>query len=75
MESNQKQLSTETAARLVNWDFAAATAATLVAPGPKMTRREIQAAVEDLRRLADEAVTHVHRITGLDAAEDRKSVV
>ena len=70
MESNQQQLSTETAARLVNWDFAAATAATLVAPGPKMTRREIQAAVEDLRRLADEAVTHVHRITGLDAAEN-----
>jgi len=41
-----------------------------VAPGPKMSRREIQAAVADLRRLADESVSHVHRITGLDAAED-----
>ncbi|GAA1347648.1 zinc-dependent metalloprotease [Arthrobacter koreensis] len=70
MESNQQHLSNSNAARLVNWDFAAATAATLVAPGPKMSRREIQAAVADLRRLADESVAHVHRITGLDAAED-----
>ena len=70
MESNQQHQSTSTAARLVNWDFAAATAATLVAPGPKMSRREIQAAVADLRRLADESVSHVHRITGLDAAEN-----
>ncbi|MCC3281692.1 MULTISPECIES: zinc-dependent metalloprotease [Arthrobacter] len=70
MESNQQHLSAATASRLVNWDFAAATAAALVAPGPKMSRREIQAAVTDLRRLADESVTHVHRITGLDAAED-----
>ncbi|WP_433122641.1 zinc-dependent metalloprotease [Arthrobacter koreensis] len=70
MESNQQHLSNSNAARLVNWDFAAATAATLVAPGPKMSRREIQAAVADLRRLADESVSHVHRITGLDAAED-----
>ncbi|MFC7859168.1 zinc-dependent metalloprotease [Arthrobacter koreensis] len=70
MESNQQHLSNSNAARLVNWDFAAATAATLVAPGPKMNRREIQAAVADLRRLADESVSHVHRITGLDAAED-----
>ncbi|MEB7503071.1 zinc-dependent metalloprotease [Arthrobacter koreensis] len=70
MESNQQHLSTSTAAQLVNWDFAAATAATLVPPGPKMSRREIQAAVADLRRLADESVSHVHRITGLDAAEN-----
>ena len=70
MESNQQHQATSTAARLVNWDFAAATAATLVAPGPKMSRREIQAAVADLRRLADESVSHVHRITGLDAAEN-----
>lgn len=70
MESNQQHLSNSNAARLVNWDFAAATAATLAAPGPKMSRREIQAAVADLRRLADESVSHVHRITGLDAAED-----
>ncbi len=70
MESNQQHQSTSTAARLVNWDFAAATAATLVAPGPKLSRREIQAAVAELRRLADESVSHVHRITGLDAAEN-----
>ena len=70
MESNQQQLSHETAARLVNWDFAAATAATLVAPGPKMSRREIPDAGADRRRQADAAVAHVHRITGLDAAEN-----
>ena len=58
------------AADLVNWDLAAGTAATLVSPGPKMPAREIRAAVADLRARADEAVTHVHRITGLEAARD-----
>ena len=55
---------------LVNWDLAASTAAAMVAPGPKMTAREIRAAVADLRAAADESVAHVHRITGLEAARD-----
>ncbi|WP_146359566.1 zinc-dependent metalloprotease [Arthrobacter yangruifuii] len=55
---------------LVNWDLAASTAAAMVAPGPKMTAREIRAAVADLRAAADASVAHVHRITGLEAARD-----
>ena len=42
----------------------------MVAPGPKMSAREIRAAVADLRAAADESVVHVHRITGLEAARD-----
>ncbi|MCC3289474.1 zinc-dependent metalloprotease [Arthrobacter sp. zg-Y1110] len=55
---------------LVNWDLAASTAAAMVAPGPKMSAREIRDAVADLRAAADASVAHVHRITGLDAARD-----
>ena len=55
---------------LVNWDLAASTAAAMVAPGPKMSAREIRAAVADLRAAADASVAHVHRITGLEAARD-----
>ena len=55
---------------LVNWDLAASTAAAMVAPGPKMSAREIRDAVADLRAAADKSVEHVHRITGLDAARD-----
>lgn len=35
-----------------------------------MSAREIRQAVTNLHELADQAVTHVHRITGLDAARD-----
>ena len=55
---------------LVNWDLAASTAAAMVAPGPKMSAREIRDAVADLRAAADKSVEHVHRITGLVAARD-----
>ena len=69
MESNQASPSAA-APSLVNWDLAAGTAATMVPPGPKMTARQIRTAVQDLRRLADTSVGHVHRITGLEAARD-----
>lgn len=60
----------ETAPQLINWDLAAATAARLAPPGPQLSAAEAASAVASLRRLADEAVPHVHRITGLDAAEN-----
>ncbi|WP_341394623.1 zinc-dependent metalloprotease [Arthrobacter sp. G119Y2] len=69
MESYQRHPA-PAAPDLVNWDLAAGTAATLVSAGPKMSAREIRDAVTELRALADEAVTHVHRITGLEAARD-----
>ena len=69
MESNQASPSAA-APSLVNWDLAAGTAATMVPPGPKMTSRQIQAAVQELRRLAEKSVEHVHRITGLEAARN-----
>ena len=69
MESYQRHPA-PAAPDLVNWDLAAGTAATLVSAGPKMSAREIRNAVTELRALADEAVTHVHRITGLEAARD-----
>ncbi|UWX97216.1 zinc-dependent metalloprotease [Arthrobacter zhaoxinii] len=55
---------------LVNWDLAASTAGAMVAPGPKMSAREIRDAVAGLRAAADASVAHVHRITGLEAARD-----
>ncbi|MCC9144185.1 MULTISPECIES: zinc-dependent metalloprotease [unclassified Arthrobacter] len=55
---------------LVNWDLAASTAAAMVAPGPKMSAREIRTAVAELRAAAEASVAHVHRITGLEAARD-----
>ncbi|WP_138417218.1 zinc-dependent metalloprotease [Sinomonas gamaensis] len=60
----------ESAPQLVNWDLAAATAARLAPPGPQLEPWEAAEAVASLRRLADEAVPHVHRITGLAAAKD-----
>lgn len=56
--------------QLINWDVAAGTAARLVGPGPKLTARQIDAVVADLRTKADASVGHVHRITGLEAARD-----
>ncbi|MFF5792771.1 zinc-dependent metalloprotease [Paeniglutamicibacter sp. NPDC012692] len=56
--------------RLINWELAANTAATLVGAGPKLSGAEIAEVVADLRLKADAAVDHVHRITGLDAARD-----
>lgn len=56
--------------QLINWDVAGGTAERLVGPGPKLTARQIDAVVADLRAKADASVEHVHRITGLDAARD-----
>ncbi len=56
--------------RLINWDLAASTAAKLVGAGPVLTPAQIAEVVADLRAKADESVGHVHRITGLAAAED-----
>jgi coenzyme F420 biosynthesis associated uncharacterized protein len=58
------------ASQLINWDLAASTAARLAPPGPSLSPAEAREAVESLRRLADASVAHVHRITGLDVAED-----
>ena len=68
--STEKSPSPDKAPALVNWDLAASTAAAMVAPGPKMSAREIREAVADLRAAADASVAHVHRITGLEAARD-----
>ncbi|NKX52282.1 hydrolase, partial [Arthrobacter deserti] len=56
--------------RSINWELAATTAARLTPAGPKLSGRQIEAAVENLRHLADASVDHVHRITGLSAARD-----
>lgn len=56
--------------RLINWDLAATTAATLAGAGPSLTVSEIAEVVADLRAKADASVEHVHRITALAAAAD-----
>lgn len=56
--------------RLINWELAANTAATLVGAGPKLSSAQIAEVVADLRLKAEASVDHVHRITGLDAAKD-----
>lgn len=54
---------------IISWEAAAATAARLTPAGPKLSRAEARAAVESIRYHASASVDHVHRITGLDAAE------
>lgn len=56
--------------QLVNWEIAASTAASLTPAGPTMKPAEIARAVENIRRLADDSVAHVHAISRLDAARD-----
>ncbi len=56
--------------QLVNWDTAASTAASLTPAGPTMKPAEIARSVQNIRRLADESVAHVHAISRLDAARD-----
>ena len=71
MESNEPTVSsTPQRPQLVNWDFAAGSAARLAPAGPTMTPREIAAAVDNLRAQADASVAHVHAISRLDAARD-----
>ncbi|UKA77582.1 zinc-dependent metalloprotease [Arthrobacter sp. FW306-07-I] len=55
---------------LINWDLAASTAARLAPAGPVLDEKAIGEAVDSLRRLADASVSHVHDITGLEAARD-----
>ncbi|MFF0944690.1 zinc-dependent metalloprotease [Kocuria sp. CPCC 205300] len=55
---------------IVRWDLAAAAAARITPPGPKMSARAMQTAVASMRRHAEASVDHVHRITGLEAARD-----
>ena len=69
MESSAAETSAQ-APPIINWELAASTAARLAPPGPILTPAEIGAAVENLRRLADISVPHVHHITGLEAARD-----
>ncbi|GHD10866.1 zinc-dependent metalloprotease [Zhihengliuella salsuginis] len=57
-------------ARLIDFELAAKTAATLSTPGPKLTGAEVQAVVADLRVHAEASVAHVHQISGLEAARD-----
>lgn len=66
MESNQHR----DRPQLVDWDLAASTAARLTPAGPQLGAAEIAATVANLRELADVAVEHVHRITGLDSAQN-----
>jgi coenzyme F420 biosynthesis associated uncharacterized protein len=54
--------------KLVDWDFATATAIRLAPPGPRMELAEAMATVEDLRRTAEEAEQHVAAYTGLGSA-------
>ena len=55
---------------LINWELAARTAASLAPAGPLLGGREIAAAVDNLRLMADRSVPYVHEITRLDAARD-----
>lgn len=54
----------------VDWAFAARTARSLAAAGPRFTPREATREAEGLRAAAEAAVPHVHRLTGLEAARD-----
>jgi coenzyme F420 biosynthesis associated uncharacterized protein len=69
MESSASETSAQAQA-LINWELAASTAARLTPAGPTLGSADIGAAVENLRRLADSSVPHVHDITGLEAARD-----
>lgn len=55
---------------IIRWEAAAATAARLTPAGPKMSAAEVRGAVESIRYQATASVDHVHRITGLAAAEN-----
>jgi hypothetical protein len=50
--------------QLVDWRLAAATGTRLVPPGPKIALADAVATVEDLRRTAARADTHVAEVTG-----------
>jgi coenzyme F420 biosynthesis associated uncharacterized protein len=54
---------------MVDWDLAVSTGTRLARPGPDVSRAEARAAVEDLRRFADEAREHVGGYTLMTAGE------
>ena len=56
--------------QFVDWDLAAATAGALGKSGPRVSYEEAAGAVADLRRLSEEAATHVTDYTGLNAKVD-----
>lgn len=64
------QASPVPAPALINWDLAASTAARLTPAGPQLSARDMAAAVDNLRLMADRSVGYVHQITRLDAARD-----
>ncbi|MDT7570859.1 MAG: hypothetical protein QOE05_1033, partial [Actinomycetota bacterium] len=59
---------------MVDWDLAVTTGTWLVRPGPVISRPAARAAVEDLRRYAEQAQGHVRDYTGLVADTDGSSV-
>lgn len=59
----------EAAELMINWELAATTAARLAPPGPQLSAAQAGSEVAALRTAAAESVGHVHRITGLTAAE------
>ena len=61
-------------AQFVDWDLAAATAATLGRSGPAVSYDEAAEVVADLRRLADEAAEHVLAYTQLRPRVDDPGV-
>jgi coenzyme F420 biosynthesis associated uncharacterized protein len=52
---------------MVDWELAVSTARRLIRPGPEVTRSEADAAVAQLRALAEVATGHVERITRMVA--------
>jgi coenzyme F420 biosynthesis associated uncharacterized protein len=55
---------------MVDWELAVNTARRLVRPGPEVTRSEADAAVRQLRELAEVATGHVREITRMEAPAD-----
>ncbi|GAB3850474.1 zinc-dependent metalloprotease [Nesterenkonia populi] len=68
--SAQPDITEEHAAELlISWDMVEKTASRLIPAGPRMKPSEAKAEVQALRQAAADAVPHVHRITGIAAAE------
>lgn len=55
---------------MINWELAGTTAARVAPAGPRFSAAQVSQEVAALRSAAAEAVDHVHRITGLEAARD-----
>ena len=55
---------------LLNVERIAKIVGSLAPAGPRMKPQEMAGVVVSLRKAAEESVDHVHRITGLDAAQD-----